>query len=292
MTNSPPTVNIVATIPVPNPLPSAITRPRQHVEAVLDQSLAETGDDGRAALAWHWVLTGTRPSPITLSLAPGRAPKLEEILAEADADPEGSVVPLGVPTDYCEQYGEARRILRWLAGDSDEIPVDCDNRGQLIGARDDYARTDNEIRQLRDEARRGLEAFDLPGPIAPTDARKPWQWDPALMNAAWIRGVRDLLDWVLGDRPTAPFSRLAVNRPAAYDLGYEDGAADDVIMQGRPGHYPVRPASYPPPQYGEAIQTTIRWLRGETTSVPSEPYNGSSGGGAVHGPSPSEPSSG
>ena len=29
---------------------------------------------------------------------------------------------------------------------------------------------------------------------------------PGWMNAAWLRGVHDLLDWVLGDRPAAPLS--------------------------------------------------------------------------------------
>ncbi len=57
------TVDVVATIRVPDPLPAAIARPHRQVQAVLAQSLAETGRDGRAALAWAWALTGTRPSP-------------------------------------------------------------------------------------------------------------------------------------------------------------------------------------------------------------------------------------
>lgn len=106
MTDSPPTVNTVATIPVPNPLPPAVTRPRQHIKAVMAQSLPETGEDSRAALAWQWALTGTRPSPISLSLAPGRPPAREMLLAEAEAeaDPEGPAAPPGVPTDYCDQF--------------------------------------------------------------------------------------------------------------------------------------------------------------------------------------------
>ena len=150
------TVDVVDTIRVPNPLPAAISRPRQHVESVLAQSLVETGRDGRAALAWAWALTGTRPSPVTLSLAPGRPPSREEMLAEADADPEGSTAAPGVPTDYCDQIGEARRILAWLSGVSDDIPLDDEQRGRFIGARDDYARTDAEIRQVRDAAARCL----------------------------------------------------------------------------------------------------------------------------------------
>ena len=118
--------------------------------------------------------------------------------------PEGSTAPPGVPTDFCDQLREARHILRWLIGDTDEIPVDDDNRGRFIGARDDYARTDEQIREVRDHARRGLEISDLPDPMDPADAQNPWRWPATWMHAAWLRGVRDLLDWVLGDRPTAP----------------------------------------------------------------------------------------
>jgi hypothetical protein len=56
--------------------------------------------------------------------------------------------------------------------------------------------------------------------------------------------------------------------PTTYDLIYEDAAADDVMLQGRPGGSPVDPLAYPPPQYGEGIQAAIRWLRGEATTPP------------------------
>ena len=261
-------MGVVAAAFVPGPLPPAITRPRQHVQAVLAQSLLEMGQDGRAALAWQWALTGTRPSPVTLSLAPGCPPSREEILAEAGADPEGSTAPPGVPTDFCDQIGEARHIMRWLAGSSDEIPVDCGNRGRLIGARGDYARGDDEIRQVRDSAQRGLDAFDFPDPMDPADARNPWRWNPAWMNAAWLRGVRDLLNWVLGDRSDSPLCGRTIQRPALSELDFEDDAADEVARQGRPGGMITDPGAYPPPQYGEGIQATIRWLRGETTTPP------------------------
>jgi hypothetical protein len=265
-------VETVATIKVPNPLPPAIVRPKEHIQAVLAQSLLETGKHGRAALAWAWALTGTRPSPVTLSLAPGRPPAREEILAEADADPEGSTAPPGVPTDFCDQLGEARRILAWLAGSSDEIPVDDGNRGRLVGTRDNYARSDEEIRQTRDQARHALGTFDLPDPMDPADARSPWRWPAAWMNAAWLRGVRDLLDWVLGERAASPLCRRSVGLPTTYDLTYEDGIAKDVVLQGRPGGIPVDPHTYPPPQFGEAVQATIYWLCGEITSPPVDEH--------------------
>ncbi len=204
--------------------------------------------------------------------APWPSSVREEILAEADAEPQGSTAPPGVPSDFCDQLGEARRVLAWLAGECDEISVEDENCGRFIGTRDDYARTDDDIRQVRDHARRGLEACDLPDLMDPADARTPWQWDAGWMDAAWLRGVRDLLDWVLGERATSPLCSRAVSLPTVYDLTYEDGAADDVVLQGRPAGLPVAPDTYPPPQYGEGLQETIRWLRGETTTPPVDQH--------------------
>jgi len=277
VTNDWPTVNIVTTIRVPDPLPPAISRPRQLIEAVIAQSLLETGDQGRAALAWAWALTGRRPSPVTLSVAKGVLPSREEITAEATASPEGSTAPPGVPTDFCDQLREARHILRWLTGETDEIPVDDENRGRFIGARDDYARTDDQIRAIRDRARDSLKARDLPEPMDSADALNPWRWDATWMNAAWLRGVRDLLDWVLGDRSVSPLGQRVAGPPTARDLDQEDLDADDVVNQGRPGGTVVDPAAYPPPQYGEAIHATIHWLCGDATISPvdqtgSSPY--------------------
>jgi hypothetical protein len=69
-----------------------------------------------------------------------------------------------VRSDFCDQIRETRAILACLASGTDELPVDDDNRGRLIGARSDYARTDDDIRQTLDHALLGLKAFDLPSP--------------------------------------------------------------------------------------------------------------------------------
>jgi hypothetical protein len=268
---------------VPEQLSPAIARPRPHVEAVLVQSLLEVGPDGRAALAWDWALTGTRPSPVTLCLAPGTPPSRGEILAEAAAEPDGSTAPPGVPSDFCDQLRETRAVLAWLVGGSDEIPVDGDNRGRLIGARDNYVRTDDDIRQTLDHTLLGLKAFDLPEPMSSSEARHPWRWKAAWMNAAWLRGVRDILSWVLGETSTSPLCRRIVGLPTTYDLTYEETVAEDVVLQGRPGGYPVDPKVYPPPQYGEGIQATLYWLRGETTAPPID-HKGNSPYSIVHQP--------
>jgi hypothetical protein len=262
------TVNNVRTVRVPDPLPPAITRPRQLVKAVLAQSLHETGTQGRTALAWEWALTGTQPSPVTLTTAPGRPPTREQILAEAEAEPEGATARPGVPTDYCDQLREVRSVLAWLAGATDEIPVDDENPGQFIGAGDGYTRTDAEIRQVRDNARLGSEQSAFPNPMTPHDAALPWTWPAGWMDGAWCQGVRDLLDWVLGERAGSPLFGRAIGLPSRYDLTYEDAAADDVILQGRPAGLAVDPDAYPPPQYGEGLKEAIRWLRGETTTPP------------------------
>jgi hypothetical protein len=93
------------------------------------------------------------------------------------------------------------------------------------------------------------------------------------MGAASLRGIRDILTWVLGETATSPLCQRTVGRPATYDLTYEESAAADVVLQGRPGGHTVDPTTYPPPQYGEGIQAAISWLRGETTTPPAE-HNG------------------
>jgi hypothetical protein len=234
----------------PDPLPGAITRPRHHVQAVRAQSHLETGPAGRAALAWDWALTGTRPSPVTLSLAPGAPPTRDQILAEAAADPEGSTAPPGVPADYYDQFHEVRRILAWLAGASDEIPVGVTGRGRLIGARDDYARTDADIRATLASARRGLAALQAAPPAGPAAQR----------DLAWLHGASDLLAWVAGDCDTAPLTARTARLPTIRDLFLEQHAARDLIAQRHRGAALAG--------YGEAIQSAVHWLAGEDILPP------------------------
>ena len=263
------TVKDVAAIAVPDPLPPAIVRPRRHVEAVLGQSLAETGTDGRVALAWAWALTGSRPAPVTLSLGPGRPPSRDQILAEAHADPEGPAAPAGVPGDYWDQIGDVRRVLRWLAGESDEIPLDDQQRGRFIGARDDYARSDAEIRLVLDAAAAAAGSGRVKCPDADGVGGLSAGWRQST-EAGWESGVRDVLEWVLGHRPTGPLSGFAARMPAVGDLSYEESAAADLIARGDLA------------RYGEAAQATIAWLRGETTTRPVDrhgngPYSAAAG---------------
>lgn len=50
------------------------------------------------------------------------------------------------------------------------------------------------------------------------------------MNAAWLRGVRDLLTWILGEHPTSPLCGRTVGMPTAYDLPIDIAR---VTMTGR-----------------------------------------------------------
>jgi hypothetical protein len=267
MTVPPPTVEQVTNPDVPDPLPDDIIRPRQHVQAVRAQSLLEMGPEGRTALAWEWALGGHRPSPVTLSRAPGCPPARDQILAEAAADPEGSTAPPGVPTDFCDQLRETRRVLAWLAGSSDEIPVDDDNRGRFIGARDDYARTDADIRSVRASAQRDLAARSPAGRAHAEIADDP-SAGKSYADVAWLQGVSDLLGWVLGDRPDAPLSKRATGLPTVRDLQHEEGAAEDLIARSQHGSLWADAGSANPVEYGGAVQAAIRWLRGEVTIPP------------------------
>lgn len=209
MTATRPTLTAVTSVHPPG-ASAGIARPHEHVEAVHSQSLLELGQGGRAALEWEWALTGARPSPITLTLPMGRPPTRPEILDEARATPEARPAPTGVPTDYCDQVGDARRILAWLAGATDEIPVDDDNRGRFVGARDDFARTDNEMREVLDWALYGLSVIDISDVAHSAGGSDPWSWSAEEMNAAWLYGVRDLLQRVLGERAASPLCLRSV----------------------------------------------------------------------------------
>jgi len=55
-------------------LPDTVTEIPGTVWSLLARSLGEQGADGRTALAWRWALTGTCPSPITLTRRPAGHP--------------------------------------------------------------------------------------------------------------------------------------------------------------------------------------------------------------------------
>jgi hypothetical protein len=66
-----------------------------------------------------------------------------------------------------------------------------------------------------------------------------------------------------------------IGLPTAYDLTYEDSAARDVAAQRHMDGLRRHLAARPVPQYGDAIQATVYWLRGEA-AVPSAGRRGRS----------------
>jgi hypothetical protein len=290
----------VNTIQIPEPVPAAVIRPRTLIEAVAAQSLREQGTGSRTARAWRWVLTGHGPSPVSDRPGPGRPPDLDEIRPEAGVDtepPECAWPPWRYAFDPDPDRQQARRVLRWLTGDADAIPLLDPRRGWYEDARFHFARSDEEIRTIRGWARHGLhEHGDLPDYIPPWQAERPWQWPAAWMNAAWLRGAIAYFDWVLGDQDTAPLSGLhkpldPVRTLAEPDPPYAPqelialrgvghGVANieeemmvylaGVTMQGHEGQPAAEPSQYPPPQWGEGVEQAHDWVTGENLKPPAD----------------------
>jgi len=164
-------------IPIPEPLPTAVTRPRPLIEAVAAQSLREQGTGSRTARAWRWVLTGQGFSPVSVAAGLGRPPDLDGIAAEAGYDiepPECAWPPWRYNYDPDPDRQQARRVLRWLTGVADAIPLLDPSRGRYVGARFHFARSDEEIRTVLGWARHGLnEHGDLPDDIPLWQAERP-----------------------------------------------------------------------------------------------------------------------
>lgn len=285
------------TICIPDPMPATVTRPRPLIEAIMSQSLREQGPDSRTAAAWRWMLTGTGPSPVSHDTAKDTLPTPEEITAEArHGSPPMSWPPWRYAFDHDPDRQQARRVLRWLTGAADAIPLMDPARGRFIGARFHFARTDDEIRRVRGWAMHGLrEHGDLPDAMPLWQAEQPWQWPSGWMNAAWLRGTIAYLDWILGDSPVTPLSRqqnlldpqasleqpdprIAVALRRMYGVGsgvqaIENEIMDnlpDVIMQGHPGQDPAEPTEWPPPQWGEAVEQAHAWVTGEDAKPPAD----------------------
>jgi len=287
---------------LPASLPAIVTRPRPLAEAVMTHSLSEQGTASRTAAGWRWVLTGHGPSPVRQVPGPGRPPSEQEIIEEAcfghnTKPPECGWPPWRYARDRDTDRQQARRVLRWLTGAADAIPLLDPGRGRHVGARFHFARPDEEIRRVRGWALHGLrEHGDLPEHMPVRQAERPWQWPSSWMNTAWLRGTVAYLDWVLGDQPASPLSgqhiplhpvsTLAAPEPP-YTLqelismcGVGCGVAnieeeimvylDTVVMQGQEGQPPAEPGRYPPPQWGEGVEQAHDWVTGEDSKPPAD----------------------
>jgi hypothetical protein len=199
-------------IPIPAQLPATITRPRPLIEAVMAQSLCEQGAGSHTAAAWRWVLTGQGPAPVSDTPGTGGDPPgPDEITAEAcygDGTQWKHWPPWRNAFDHDPDRQQARRVLRWLTGAADAIPLLDLYRGRYVGARLYLARTDGRLRQVRSWAQHGIARHgDLPADIPRWQAERPWQWPMSWFDAAWLRGAIAYLDWILGDTQITPVSR-------------------------------------------------------------------------------------
>ncbi len=268
---------------IPGPLPATVTRPRPLIEAVMAQSLREQGPASRAAAAWRWVLTGRGPAPISQTPGTGRPPDPADITVEARSNtPEDCEWPPWRFDPDLDQR-QARRVLRWLTGAADAIPLTDPSRGRYVGARLHFARTDEEIRRVRNWAQHGLRQHgDLPAHIPAGKAERPWQWPSSWMNAAWLRGTIAYLDWILGDRRDTPltFKLIPIAPPGLFRTPACPPNADDItqelmflgaiISQGHEHQSPAEPDRCPPPQWGEAVEQAHNWVTGEDSKPPAD----------------------
>jgi hypothetical protein len=109
-------------IEIADPLPSAITLPRQVIQFAISQHLAEFGEHSLVARTWRWILHGGGPGPIShmgWSQFDGDGPpSAATIAAESTADQ-----PPLVRGSWAE-LNKARYICWWCTANPDEeVPL-------------------------------------------------------------------------------------------------------------------------------------------------------------------------
>ena len=110
-------------IEIPDPLPPAITVPREVVEFAISQHLEEFGESGLVASTWYWILHGGGPGPIShmdWSQFDGeRPPSTATLAAESTADQ-----PPLLPRAQWAELNKARFICWWCtASPEEEVPL-------------------------------------------------------------------------------------------------------------------------------------------------------------------------
>ncbi len=142
----------------------------------------------------------------------------------------------------------------------DHVPVRCTNPGELVGGFGDIVRSREQIADLvvlagpaqRAAAVRSLDTGAVPGERK--DARR---------EADYLDGVLMTLAWVRGERAETPISHTQVETTTR-TLKRERLHAEDAIERGADRHAADRPSRF----YGEAVQSTVSWLLGDSTAPP------------------------
>jgi hypothetical protein len=243
------------------PRGTAIVRPLRHVRAVRERHALRFTDPAEAAAsrsvrAWAWALGETTTAPVTerqTAVPPSRSEIEGEIAAADEARERG---------DRKNRADAAAKILHWLIGDDDRIPVRGNDLGVLVGGFGDVVRSPEQIASvlaLAASGRQRAETRDRDVNAGPDDRR------PARQDADYLHGVMATLGWVLGKRARAPISPGRDREPTTRNLKLERVNAEDVIEQGR---RPSRGDRVPPPLYGEGVKFSITWLLGGSTVQP------------------------
>ena len=224
-------------------LPGAITRSPAQLWSVLARSLGEQGADGRTALAWRWALTGTCPSPVTLSVPGGRPPDRGEILAEASAEAE--LAHHG--TDPGGQVTQARFVLQWLAGTIDPLPLwNGGAKGLQVTDGAKHPRTRAEMEEVYSWALLALQRHPWCDTSAPASDR---------IAFGWARGALDLMAWTCGEASEGPLSGNRVTgRPTLYEVSLDACRAMAGVLQAREAGDLMRASRQ------ESLMETFLWL--------------------------------
>jgi hypothetical protein len=135
------------------------------------------------------------------------------------------------------------------------------------------ARSDEDIRRVLALARRGIARYGYGEDLHPDDLAGPWRTSGPWQDNAWLRGVRDLLEWVLGERACGPVTgyRAAGDRPTMMELYGDTPNIDELMLQG--ARRRVEPG-WIPPQSAEAMEATLDWLDGTTDEEPARVSGG------------------
>jgi hypothetical protein len=203
-------------------VPEGIAQRPGRIWNVLARSLGEQGASGRTALAWRWALTGSCPSPVTLSAPAGTPPDRGQILAEAAAAGELA----GDGSDPGGQVMHARFVLQWLAGDLEPVPLwNADPQDLRVTDGAGFAHAPAEIENVYSWALAARLRYPWPGESAA---------DGAWLGFGWAFGTMQLLAWACGESGERPLARTrAAGRPSLYQVSLDARRAMTALIHAR-----------------------------------------------------------
>lgn len=249
------------------PRGTAIVRPLRHVRAVRERHALRFTDPpeaavSRSARAWTWALGENPTAPVTdrlTAVPPSRADIEAEITVADERRDRG---------DRENRADGAAKVLRWLIGDDDHIPVQGKDLAALVGGFGDVVRSREQIAgvlALAANGQRRAEALISDVNSDPDDRRF------ARRDVDYLDGVAATLGWVLGKRARAPISPSRSGELTTGDLKRERVHAEDAIEHDT---HPWMVDRVPPPWYGEGVKASITWLLGDSTAKPVDPAPG------------------